>query len=407
MTVLVLNTGSSSVKYQLFRGADPTTMRSVADGLVEGIGEAVGSMTVRLEFRSDDQTSEHVTHSFADHNAALSAVFSHLSSRGQLKDLTAIGHRVVHGGERFTSATLLDPEVIAQLEEVSALAPLHNPPAIKGIRQAMTLRPDLPHVAVFDTAFHAALPPEAYRYAVPQDWYAEHGVRRYGFHGTSHQYVAAAAAAELGQPLEQLRLITLHLGNGASACAVLGGQSIDTSMGLTPLEGLVMGTRSGDIDPAVVFHMMREGMTADQVEGALNHDSGLQGLAGDNDLRRVAQAADHGDDRAWLALEVMARRIRGYVGAYLAELGGLDALVFTGGIGENSALVRQKVVDPLGHLGLLLDEEANVGVDTSSGQPVRISPADASPQVLVVATDEEWMIATETLAVIAGIPIPE
>ncbi|WP_370326435.1 acetate/propionate family kinase [Euzebya sp.] len=395
MSVLVLNTGSSSVKFELFEGASPSELRSVAAGLVEGIGEAEGHMGATLPDGGRVDRDGVV----ADHREALESVMTHLADA--LTDLVAVGHRVVHGGEHFTEPTVIDDAAVEVIDSLSPLAPLHNPPALEGIRVARELRPEIPHVAVFDTAFHATLPPAAYRYAVPTSWYADHGVRRYGFHGTSHRYVAEQAAQSLGRPLEDLRTITLHLGNGASACAIDGGRSIDTSMGLSPLEGLVMGTRSGDLDPAVVFHMIRAGMSPDDVERALNRQSGLRGLAADNDMRRVHRAADAGDEGAQLALEVTAHRLRKYVGAYAAVLGGLDALVFTAGIGEHSPAVRAAVVEPLGHLGLTLDVAANAAADAADG-PVRISRPDASPAVLVVATDEERMIAAEALRALAG-----
>jgi acetate kinase len=376
VTVLVLNSGSSSVKHEVFAVAGNGALSSVADGLVEGIGEAGAAAP--------------------DHVAAIDGVLSRLDAEGLLDDLQAVGHRVVHGGEAFTGPTVLDDDVIAEVEALSPLAPLHNPPALQGIRAARQLRPDVPHVAVFDTAFHATLPPQAFRYAVPEAWYADHGVRRYGFHGTSHAHVAARAAEALGRPLHQLKLITLHLGNGASACAVDGGRSVDTSMGLSPLEGLVMGTRSGDVDPAVVFHLLRAGMTADEVEAGLNRRSGLLGLAGANDMRKVRAAAAQGDPGARLALAVTARRLRKYVGAYLAVLGGLDALVFTAGIGEHDTAMRSDVAGRLEHLGLRLDEAANAAADPTAG-PALISPPGATPAVLVVATDEERRIAEEVL----------
>jgi acetate kinase len=288
---------------------------------------------------------------------------------------------------------VLTDDVVAALEALSPLAPLHNPPALDGVRVARWLLPDVPHVAVFDTAFHATLPPSASRYAVPDSWYTDHGVRRYGFHGTSHQYVADEAAAALGRPLASLKLVTLHLGNGASACAVDGGRSVMTSMGLTPLEGLVMGTRSGDLDPGVVFHMVRAGMPVEEVERALNRESGLQGLTGASDMRTVRSRAAAGEEAARLALEVTAGRLRRYVGAYAVGLDGLDALVFTAGIGEHDADLRAAVVAGLGLLGVTLDEAANAACDPSTG-PVRISAGDG-PAVLVVATDEERMIARE------------
>ncbi|MBY5161499.1 acetate/propionate family kinase [Salsipaludibacter albus] len=396
MRVLVLNTGSSSVKYEVFTRSDAAgDLSSVVSGLVEGVGETSGAVHVTPAGGATETEERPV----ADHDAALGLVVDALARTGADEDLVAVGHRVVHGGEDFTAPTLLTDEVVARIDELAPLAPLHNPPAVAGIRVARRRWGDLPHVAVFDTAFHTTMPPAVYRYAVPEDWYREHGVRRFGFHGTSHRYVAGAAARFLDQPLEDLRLVTLHLGNGASACAIAGGRSVDTSMGLSPLAGLVMGTRSGDLDPGVVFHLVRGGTDLAEVERVLNRASGLVGLGGANDVRVLRSAAADGDGDARLALDVMTRRIRQYVGAYLAELGGLDALVFTAGIGEHDAATRAEVVEPLGHLGLRLDPEANGHADAGDG-PVRISPPGVTPAVLVVATAEEATIAADTLAIV-------
>lgn len=398
MKVLVLNTGSSSVKYEVFTdqgaGGRPT---SVAVGSIEGIGEPEGAVR-HASTNGDTRTSATTV---ADHDRALDLVVDALAGDGLDHDLAAVGHRVVHGGEDFTAPTLIDDAVVARLEELASLAPLHNPPAVAGIRVARDRWADLPHVAVFDTAFHTTLPPAAYRYAVPGAWYVDHGVRRFGFHGTSHRCVAELAAEALGRPLEDLRLITLHLGNGASACAIDRGRSVDTSMGMSPLAGLVMGTRSGDVDPTVVFHLVRAGMTVEEVERDLQRGSGLVGLGGANDVRVLRQRAADGDDDARLALDVMTRRVRQYVGAYLADLGGLDAVVFTAGIGQHDAATRAEVIEPLAHLGLRLDPVANEAADASDG-PARISPEGAMPAVLVVATAEEATIAADTLAVVRG-----
>jgi acetate kinase len=303
----------------------------------------------------------------------------------------------VHGGDRFREPTVIDDEVVAGIEALIPLAPLHNPANLQGIEVARRQWPDVTQVAVFDTAFHAALPEVAYRYAVPEAWYSDHGVRRYGMHGTSHGYVARRAAEVLDRPLGQLRLVTAHLGNGTSMAAVADGHSVDTSMGLSPLEGLVMGTRSGDIDPTIVFHVARgTGLAHDAIERALNRDSGLTGLCGDNDLRAIEQRAAGGDERAALALAVFCHRIRKYVGAYTAVLGGIDALVFTAGIGEHSPTVRARVCDGLAFLGLELDAEANAASTTV------VSSDDSAVAVLVVPTDEELEIATQTLAAIGA-----
>ena len=383
MNILVLNTGSSSIKYELFE-VDPPGHQgggeaSLTGGLIERIGEPGG---------------------LPDHEEGLRAVLDRLRAEGHLEGLAAVGHRVVHGGEWFTAPTVIDDAVIAQIEALAPLAPLHNPPALAGIRGALAVLGDLPHVAVFDTAFHSTIPPAAHRYALPDRIYADHGVRRYGFHGTSHAYVAAEAARALGRDLLEMRIITLHLGNGASATAIDRGRSVDTSMGFTPLEGLVMGTRSGDLDPAVVLHLLREGgMDVDEVDVLLNRESGLKGLCGANDLREVERRAGEGDPAAELALDVYCRRIRKYVGAYLAVLGGLDALVFTAGVGQHSVEVRRRVAGPLAHLGLRLDRAANASADCGDG-PVVISSPGSPAAILVVATDEERMIAREVRTVV-------
>jgi len=370
MRVLVLNCGSSSLKH---RTVDVDDGSVLARGLVERIGEPGGP---------------------ADHEQAVAAVLDQLRDAGVEPE--AVGHRVVHGGEAFTTPTRIDDRVVAGIEEQVPLAPLHNPANLAGITAARRVFGDLPHVAVFDTAFHATLPPAAYRYAVPSDWYEQHGVRRYGFHGTSHAYVARRAAELLDRDPDELRLVTAHLGNGASVCAVDRGASVDTSMGLGPLAGLVMGTRSGDLDPTVVFHLVEQGgLSLDEVERTLQRGSGLKGMAGSNDLRDVEAAAADGDADAVLALDVLVHRLVAYVGAYAVGLGALDALVFTGGIGEHSTLVRRRVCDRLGLLGVQLDVEANAAVDGEA----RID-AGHGPALLVVPTDEEGEIARQTAAVV-------
>jgi len=371
-SVFVLNTGSSSVK---FRVVDPASGAVSAEGLVERIGEPGSSAP--------------------DHRAAIDGILSGLD-RGSID---AVGHRIVHGGDRFVQATLIDDEVERGIEQLSALAPLHNPPGLLGIRAARAALPELPQVAVFDTAFHAGMPEAARSYAIDAAVAAEHGIRRYGFHGTSYRIVSERAAAFLGRPLDELRLIVLHLGNGASAAAIAGGRSIDTSMGMTPLEGLVMGTRSGDLDPAVLLYLQRNAaMTVDDVDGLLNRRSGLLGLSGRGDMREVVAAVEAGDPAARLAFEVYVHRLRHYIGAYLAILGGVDALVFTAGVGENSAAVRAAAVEGLGALGLDVDAAANAASDRGAR---RISPPGARIQVLVIPTDEELQIARETAAVAA------
>jgi acetate kinase len=392
--VLVVNTGSSSIKYQLFEMAG---QKVLASGLVERIGEA-GS---RLTHRAGDAEPLVVEDRVADHSEGFERVFGAFETGGEpIGELAGIGHRVVHGGDRLTAPTLIDDAAIAAIADQVPLAPLHNPSNLLGIRIAMASFPQTPQVAVFDTAFHQTMPPRAWRYALPADLAAELRIRRYGFHGTSHAYVSRKAAEHLGRPAAELNLITLHLGNGASAAAVAGGRCIDTSMGLTPLEGLVMGTRSGDLDPAVVFYLHREaGLSVDDIDDLLNKRSGMLGLAGANDMREVARLVGEGDQAAAEALDVYCYRIRKYVGAYTAALGRLDALVFTAGIGENNDAVRAGVCQGLEGLGIALDPRRN---RARSGRPRTISADDAAVPVLVVPTNEELEIAEQTLAVVGG-----
>lgn len=368
--VFVVNSGSSSIKYQL---VDVATGERVIDGTLERIGEPGSPIP--------------------DHAAGMRVALDQLGDRRD--EIAVVGHRVVHGGDRFTAATVIDDGVVEQIAALAELAPLHQPPNLLGIRAAQEALPDVPHVAVFDTAFHHTLAPAAYTYAIDTDLAQRHGIRRYGFHGTSHKYVSAQVAVMLGRPLEQLRTIVLHLGNGASATAVKGGHSIDTSMGLTPLEGLVMGTRSGDIDAGVIFHLARSaGLGVAEIDELLNRRSGLLGLTGMRDMRDVQAAASEGDDSAELALQVWRHRIRHYIGAYYAELGGLDALAFTAGIGENNALLRRRSLAGLEHLGLFVDNDRN---ELLSKEPRFISPEGAPVAVLVIPTDEELEIAREAL----------
>lgn len=373
MRVLVVNSGSSSLKYRLL---DLGAGSSMAGGLVERIGEPGSDV--------------------ADHGAALALVVARLRDSGALDDgLDAVGHRVVHGGERFSAPVVVDDTVVAAIRDLAPLAPLHNPPNLLGIEAARSAFPGVPQVAVFDTAFHQTMPAASYTYAIPRALARRHGIRRYGFHGTSHRYVARVAAAALGRAPDAVDLVTLHLGNGASACAVRAGRSVDTSMGLSPLEGLVMGTRSGDVDPAVVFHLISDaGLAPDEVDGLLNRSSGLRGLAGANDLREVHRRAETGDADAALALDVYGHRLRKYVGAYLAVLGGADAVVFTGGVGENDPDMRHRAVGGLDRLGVVLDETANAAV-RGPDRPVDVAAAASPCRVLVVPTDEEREIAEQ------------
>jgi acetate kinase len=392
--VLVLNSGSSSVKYQLIDMADGARL---ASGLVERIGEGQGRITHEPSAGPQRDRYE----AFPDHTAALTAAADELAADGLGLDsphLAAIGHRVVHGGTRFTEPTLLTDEVVDGLRELVPLAPLHNPANITGIEVARKLRPDLPQVAVFDTAFHATMPEYAARYAIDKATADAHRIRRYGFHGTSHQYVSRRAARLLGKAPEAVNLIVLHLGNGASASAVAGGRCVDTSMGLTPLEGLVMGTRSGDLDPAILLHLNRVAhMSVDEIDTLLNRRSGLLGLCGDNDMREIGRRMGEGDPEARLAFDIYIHRLRKYIGAYYAVLGRVDAIVFTAGVGENSAAVREASLAGLDAMGIALDSVRNA----VRGSTPRLISADSSRvAVAVVPTDEELEIAEQTFAVV-------
>ncbi|PBC77733.1 acetate kinase [Streptomyces sp. TLI_235] len=392
--VLVLNAGSSSVKYQLIDMLDGSRP---AAGLVERIGEANGRL-VHTPAAGERRERLRV---FADHAEALAAVAEELAADGlglDSPDLAAIGHRVVHGGQRFAAPTLIDDEVVAEIRRLIPVAPLHNPANIMGIEVARALRPDLPQVAVFDTAFHTTVPEAAARYAIDRKTAEQHRVRRYGFHGTSHQYVSRAAARLLGRDPVELNVIVLHLGNGASASAVTGGVCVETSMGLTPLEGLVMGTRSGDADPGLVFHLHRVGgLTIDEIDDLLNRRSGLIGLCGDNDMREVLRRAEEGDEDAQLAFDVYVHRLRKYIGAYYAVLGRVDAVVFTAGVGENAAPVRAAACAGLSALGIEVDPALNA---VRSGAARVISPEHARVTVAVVPTDEELEIARQAFALV-------
>ncbi|MDH6143313.1 MULTISPECIES: acetate kinase [Kitasatospora] len=392
--ILVLNAGSSSVKYQLIEMLDG---RRLAVGLVEKIGERTGRL-VHTPVHGERRESERV---FADHAAALKAVAAELAADGvglDSPELAAIGHRVVHGGKRFTAPTVITDEVLKEIRRLVPVAPLHNPANITGIEVARALRPDLPQVAVFDTAFHTTIPDYAARYAIDTAVADEHRVRRYGFHGTSHQYVSRATARLLGKDPAEVNVIVLHLGNGASAAAVAGGVCMDTSMGLTPLEGLVMGTRSGDIDPGVVFHLHRVGgLSIDEIDDLLNRRSGLLGLCGENDMREIMRRAEDGDQAARLAFDAYVHRLRKYLGGYYAVLGRVDAIVFTAGVGENAAPVRAAACAGLTELGIEVDPELN---SVRSDQARVISPEYSRVVVAVVPTDEELEIAQQAYTVV-------
>lgn len=393
--VLVVNSGSSSIKYQL---VEVDSGESVAGGLVERIGESEGAL------RHDGPAGRtQRTEPIADHEAGVRAVLALFDEVGPSLadvDLVAVGHRVVQGGDRFTEPTLVDDEVQQAIEELSPLAPLHNPPNVAGIKAARAAFPDLPHVVVFDTAFHHTLPPEAYTYAIDRQVAREHGIRRYGFHGTSHAYVSRRAAEMLGRRPDEVNLIVAHLGNGASITAVRGGVSVETSMGLTPLEGLVMGTRSGDVDPAVIFHLQRvAGMSTDDIDVLLNRRSGMLGMAGANDMRDVHDAVATGDPDARLALDVYCHRLKHYVGAYYALLGRVDAVVFTAGVGENDDVVRLQSLTGLERLGIAVDPARNAGrVKTETV----VSPEGSEVAVLVIPTNEELEIARQALTLVTA-----
>jgi acetate kinase len=403
MRVIVVNSGSSSIKYQTF-ALDDCSM------VVEGLLERIGTREARFKRRwlSDAGTWEEMieTRPIADHQEGfrflLEAAARHPTTRVAPGAFFGFGHRVVHGGEVFREPVIIDDEVIRKIKELIPLAPLHNPPNVVAIEVLRTLRPDVPNVAVFDTAFHQTMPPRAFHYALPHELYRMHHVRRYGFHGTSHHYVAKEAGRYLGIPLEQLNLITLHLGNGASAAAVRGGISIDTSMGLTPLEGLIMGTRCGDLDPAIHFYLARKtGRPFEEIEELLNKESGLKGVCGKNDMREIQRSAEAGDPQADLALEMFCYRVKKYIGSYYAALGRVDAVVFTGGIGENSARVRRGSCEGLAALGIALDERRN---EAASLGMAEIQSEDSRLKILVIPTNEELEIARQTIQTIRRAP---
>lgn len=383
MLVLVINSGSSSLKYQV---RDVEAGSVLAEGLVEKIGMGNGG----------DGDGEIVGP--RDHAEALEQVDGAIHEALGDRTLDAVGHRVVHGGERFAEPVLINNEITRAIERLNPLAPLHNPANVLGIRAITKKWPQLPQVAVFDTAFHRTLPEHAWRYAVPDELYTNHGIRRYGFHGTSHEYVAHRSAALLDLPVEELDAVIAHLGNGASVTAIRGGKSIDTSMGFTPLEGLVMGTRSGDLDPSILVFLGRAGWSAEDIDSMLNRQSGLKGLAGNNDMRTVVEAAEAGDARAAMALAVASYRLAKYIGGYHVAVGGAKALVFTAGIGENSHQFRSLVGERLGALGVELDTALN---RQRSKEPRVISTPESALPVLVVPTDEERAIAEATAAVVA------
>ncbi len=394
MKILVINTGSSSIKYQLFEMEDHTVL---AGGMVERIGEASSKITYKVYGENPQKTESNEV--ITDHKTGLLRVVSLLVDEklGVIKDKSevgAIGHRVVHGGEEFVKPAVIDDTVIKAIERNIPLAPLHNPSNIVGITVSREIFPNAKQVAVFDTAFHHTMPEKAYRYALPSDLYERYKIRRYGFHGTSHQFVSEAAASLLNRKLKDLNLITIHLGNGGSITAVKSGASIDTSMGMTPLEGLVMGTRSGDIDPAIPAFLTRNSeATIEDVDRMLNTRSGLKGICGKNDMREILAAADRGDKTSKLAVEMFCYRVKKYIGAYMAVLGRVDSLVFTAGIGEHSAEIRERICEDLEQIGIILDIDKNREKIQGNRE---LHSARSQVKILLIPTNEELKIALET-----------
>jgi len=400
MKFLVINSGSSSIKYQVI---EMETEAVLATGLVERIGETVGRLKNTFYPGTERERESELEQAIPDHDHGMRLVIALLTDPEQgiiadTSEITAIGHRVVHGGEDFRESALITPAILEAIKRNIPLAPLHNPANLDGIRVAMEIFPTVPQVAVFDTAFHQTMPPHAFMYALPYRLYEQDRVRRYGFHGTSHRFVAGECARLLGKPLAECNLITVHLGNGCSMTAIAGGGSVDTSPGLTPLEGLVMGTRSGDVDPALhLFLKQNKGMDLDGIDALLNKESGLKGLCGMNDMRDIHKAVAAGDKRAALALDVQTYRNRKYLGAYMAVLGRVDAIVFTAGIGENDAIVRAASLKGLEAFGIRIDPEKN----SQRAKTARcISRPDSSVQIFVIPTNEELAIAREAATVV-------
>ena len=398
MKILVLNCGSSSVKYKLI---DSESKEVLAEGGVEKIG-LEGSF---LKYKRPDGSKGMIEVDMPEHHSAVTNILNLLKDEkeGVIKsfdEIDAVGHRVVHGMEKFNKSMLITPEVIEKVKECYAVAPLHNPANIIGIEAISSILPNVPQVGVFDTAFHQTMPAKAYMYALPYEAYEKYGVRRYGFHGTSHRYVSRRVCEFLNVPYEEQRIITCHVGNGGSITAIKGGVSIDTSMGLTPTEGLMMGTRCGDVDPgALVYLMQQEGLDAEGISNLINKKSGVAGIMqGSSDMRSVEEGVHAGDERALLTLDMYEYRILKYIGAYAAVLGGVDIIVFTGGVGENQLITRENICRQLEYLGVTFDAEAN----NCRGKEVVISGADSKVKVVVIPTDEELMIAQDTAAIVAG-----
>lgn len=395
MKILVLNAGSSSLKFELF---DMMDLSSLASGSVEQIGEVQGYARLAYKDSTGNEQVVEAPQSVPDHSNAIQLMVTLLLEHELLLDmneLAAVGHRVVHGGEVFHEPVRITDKILNTIRELVPLAPLHNPANITGIEVVMEKAPDVPQVAVFDTAFHQTIPAHAFLYALPYELYTKYKVRRYGFHGTSHSYVSKKAAEYLNRPSGELKIITLHLGNGASAAAIDHGLCVDTSMGMTPLAGLVMGTRSGDLDPAILFYLSREtGMSITDLDNLLNKESGLKGICGNNDMRSIHKLAAAGDSQALLALEIFCYRIKKYVGAYQAVLGGADCLVFTGGIGENDMKVRKRCLHGMDSLGIALDSAKNT---SRKDGIIELQTEGSLCTILRIPTDEEFEIATQTL----------
>ena len=396
MNILVINAGSSSLKYQLL---NPETQQVLAKGLCERIG-IDGKFTYKPQLEGKEAIKA-ANVAMPTHNEAIAAVLNALVDKdngviASMKEIDAVGHRVVHGGEKFAKSVLIDDEVMAAIEECDPLAPLHNPANIIGIKACQQLMPGTPMVAVFDTAFHQTMPPVAYTYALPYEYYEKDKVRRYGFHGTSHKYVSQRAAAMLGKPIEELKLISCHLGNGSSVTAIDGGKSVDTSMGFTPLAGLPMGTRSGDLDAGILQYVMNKyNMNIDEMLNILNKKSGVQGVS---DFRDLENAHKEGNERAGLAVDMFNYGVKKLIGAYAAAMGGVDAIIFTAGVGENSASQRLAIASGLEFMGVKMDAEAN----NTRGKEAVISAADSKVKVLLIPTNEELMIAMDTAAIVKG-----
>ncbi|MFZ5979967.1 MAG: acetate/propionate family kinase [Candidatus Zixiibacteriota bacterium] len=400
MKILVLNCGSSSVKYQLI---ETESQQALAKGMISRIGMS-GSVLTHKPF---DRPETKVSAEILDHIVAVEYVIAYLTStnHGVIKnknEIDAVGHRVVHGGEEFKDSIRITPELMSTLRSLIELAPLHNPHNIRGITACQKTLPDVPQVAVFDTAFHHKIPKHAYIYGIPYVFYTRYGIRRYGFHGTSHKYVSDRAAIMLNQPITDLKIVTCHLGNGASVSAIKGGVSIDTSMGFTPLEGLLMGTRSGDLDPAIILHIMaREELSLHEGNTLLNKHSGLIGISGvSSDMREIEQAAQKNNNNARLALDVYCYRLKKYIASYAAAMSGLDAVIFTAGVGENSPLVRRKTLEGLEFMGIKIDDKKN---EKAVGKETDISSDDAAVKTLIIPTNEELVIALDTERIVNNI----